>query len=341
MTLRHEHPGVFPRDISFTPAAYDTFRRGSGCDDPVAYFRLECRGVGYERTSSQAEFGHYYDDGELPPGVGFDDYGVARVPGGYYHFTHIHHPAKRFSSVAQYDSYPWPTYRYGDDAADRVAEIQEQGYAVTSFAGHIWEVAWGVRGMDNLMLDFIERPDMAQAVLEPITANVEACAAEAARIGCDVVMFGDDVGMQDRLMMSPGMWRDWLFPCLKRAVSAARAVRPDVHCWYHSDGDIRQIIPDLIEAGIDVLNPIQPECMSPKALRAEYGKQLAFWGCVGTQTTFPFGTPAEMRRTVRDLVETVGQSGGLVVAPTHVLEPEVPWENMLAFLEALEEDRGD
>jgi uroporphyrinogen decarboxylase len=105
---------------------------------------------------------------------------------------------------------------------------------------------------------------------------------------------------------------------------------------FHSDGKIDEIIPDLIEIGVDVLNPLQPEVMDPAAIKREFGRDLAFWGGVGTQTTMPFGSPAEVRETVRTLIQTVGTGGGFLIAPTHVVEPEVPWENILAFMQSVE-----
>ena len=106
---------------------------------------------------------------------------------------------------------------------------------------------------------------------------------------------------------------------------------------YHSDGVIYDIIPELIEIGVDVLNPVQPECVDPVLLKQQYGNKLSFWGTVGTQTTMPFGSPQDVRDTVRHMIETVGDGGGFLIAPTHLLEPEVPWENIEAFVQAVRE----
>jgi uroporphyrinogen decarboxylase len=121
---------------------------------------------------------------------------------------------------------------------------------------------------------------------------------------------------------------------MARIIAAARGIKPDLHIFYHSDGDCRAIIPELIEIGVTVLNPVQPECMDPVQLKADYGNKLAFWGTIGTQTTMPFGTPDEIRALVRERIETVGKGGGLLLSPTHTLEPDVPWENVLAFVRA-------
>ena len=92
-------------------------------------------------------------------------------------------------------------------------------------------------------------------------------------------------------------------------IQSARDVNPSIHVFYHSDGTIEEVIPDLIEIGVNVLNPVQPECMDPVKLKRQYGKNLAFWGTVGTQTTFPFGTPEEVKRVVKERIETVGNGG--------------------------------
>ena len=92
----------------------------------------------------------------------------------------------------------------------------------------------------------------------------------------------------------------------------------------------------MIEIGVDILNPVQPECMDPMALKREYGDRLAFWGAIGTQSTMPFGTTSEVKAVVRERIKTVGEGGGFLIAPTHKLEPDVPWENVLAFFEAVE-----
>jgi len=142
---------------------------------------------------------------------------------------------------------------------------------------------------------------------------------------------------QNKMLMSPATWRRWLKPRLAQVVEAAKSVKPEIHIFYHSDGDCRAIIPDLIEIGVTVLNPVQPECMDPVQLKAEFGDRLAFWGTVGTQTTMPFETPEQVRAVVKERIETVGKGGGLLIAPTHILEPDVPWQNVLAFVEAVEE----
>jgi uroporphyrinogen decarboxylase len=155
--------------------------------------------------------------------------------------------------------------------------------------------------------------------------------------GLDILRLGDDVGMQHAMMMSPAMWAKWLKPRLAKVIEAAKTANPSIIVSYHSDGMIMPVIEGLIEAGVDVLNPVQPECIDPAEVKAMFGDRLAFSGTIGTQTTMPFGTPDDVRRDVKDRIETVGKGGGLFIGPSHTMEPEVPWANVVAFVEAVEE----
>jgi uroporphyrinogen decarboxylase len=117
-------------------------------------------------------------------------------------------------------------------------------------------------------------------------------------------------------------------------VKAAKTANPDIIVSYHSCGYVEPFIPDLIEVGVDVLNPVQPECMSFEKIHAEYGDVLSFWGTIGTQTTMPFGSPDDVRKEVIKNLKIAGAKGGLLCTPTHLLEPEVPWENIEAYIDA-------
>jgi uroporphyrinogen decarboxylase len=197
----------------------------------------------------------------------------------------------------------------------------------------IFEIAWYVRSMEELFIDQIERPELAAYLLDRITERKEFMAGRFAEAGVDIIRFGDDIATQRGPMMSLAMWREWYKPRLARVVQAAKTANPSVLAMYHSDGQYEPFMDDLIEIGVDVLNPIQPECLDPAALKLKYGDRASFWGTIGTQTTMPFGTVAEVREIVRQRIDTVGRGGGLVIAPTHVLEPEVPVDNLLALAE--------
>jgi uroporphyrinogen decarboxylase len=133
------------------------------------------------------------------------------------------------------------------------------------------------------------------------------------------------------------MWRTVFKPRLREVIEAARKARPEIFVFYHSDGNVWDAIPELIEVGVDVLNPVQPECMDPAKVKMEFGKDLSFFGSVSIQETLPKGSPKDVRREVKLRMETIGKGGGLLIAPAHVLQPDTPWENIVAFFDAVEE----
>jgi uroporphyrinogen decarboxylase len=246
-----------------------------------------------------------------------------------------------FESVEQVRDYPWPDwlepYRWQNVPA-RVAGLKARDLVVCAFMEMtLFEVAWYLRGMDRFMEELIGEEDIATALLDKLTEIRVGMARRYAECGADVLMLGDDVATQVDMMISPALWRATLKPRLAEVIRAAKAVNPGILIFYHGDGNMERIIPELIEIGVEILNPVQPECMDPRRLKELYGDQLAFWGCIGTQTTMPFSTAAEIHQTVRRLIEEVGKGGGLLLAPTHTLEPDVPWANVEAFIDAVKQ----
>jgi uroporphyrinogen decarboxylase len=175
---------------------------------------------------------------------------------------------------------------------------------------------------------------MAHFLLDRLEGLAQRNATALALAGVDVLALDDDVGMPGTMMISPATWREFLRPRLARIIQAARAAKPDIRVVYHSDGHIEPILDDLVEIGIAGINPLQPEHMDAVRIRRRFGARLALWGTVGRQTTFAFGRPHEIREEVRLRIETLGRAG-LVLCPAYDIdEPDVPWANVAAFLEA-------
>jgi len=338
--MRREVPDRVPVGLSFTPPMMEMFWEQTGAEDPAEYWNFDARGVGFHGLSVQVDYGSYYPEG-LPDGTTLDEWGVARRPGSTYHFTKMIHPLRHAKTVGEIVDYPLPDYARAEcwqHIEGQVAAFHARDLAVLgALEMTIFEASWYIRGMENLLSDMILQPELAEPLLDRITELRVFQAQTYARADVDILDLGDDVGMQRGMLMSPKMWRRWLKPRLAHVIEAARTVKPDILVWYHSDGDCRAVIPELIEVGVDILNPVQPECMDPAGIKAQYGDRLSFSGTIGTQTTMPHSTPAEVKAVVKERVATVGEGGGLFLAPTHVLEPDVPWENVIAFIEAAEE----
>jgi len=149
-----------------------------------------------------------------------------------------------------------------------------------------------------------------------------------------------DIAMQDRLMMAPDTWRRFDRPRLNAMIEVVRAAVPDVRIGMHSDGKVTDIVPDLIAAGIEILNPIQPECMDPLDVKRQWGDRLVLHGCVSIQRTIPFGSPADVKREIHELIDGCGRDGGLIIGPSNVLMKEFPLDNIIAMYEAVTEHAG-
>lgn len=337
--MRREKPDRVPKQWSFTPAVQEQFERQTGATKPAEYFGFENRGVGFRAPAELPDFSCWYPDG-IPADAIISEYGTGQVPGDYYHFHSKIYPLEHAETVEELEQYPWPDFtpeHRHEHLEQAVADLHAEEWFVSGSVGHIWETAWQMPRMEKLMEKMVLDPPYAAQIFDRITEDRAFMAKRYGQSGCDNIHCGDDIGMQDRLMMSPKMWREWLKPRWRKVIKAAKDENPDILAWYHSDGDIRPVIEDLIEIGFDILNPVQPECMDPAELKREYGDRLAFWGCIGTQTTMPFGGPDDVREAVKWTIENVGYDGGLLIAPTHVLEPDVPWENIEALHEAVQD----
>ena len=338
--LSRRVPDRVPKTMSLCPSQMARFRQETGRADPHAYFGMEVRTVDPLPAHNPADFGRYL--GEVPSGARIDDWGIAWIRGDF-HFERMIHPLREASSVQAALTYPYPNLVAEERFvayADRIEQVHAQGFAVIAncmaVGGTVFWPAYKLRGMEEILVDLVVNPDFAAALLDIVTDMMAGLAHKLASYDIDVLWMADDFGTQRALMMRPKVWRAWFKERLRTVIAAAKAIRPDLLVAFHSDGKIDEIIPDLIEIGVDVLNPLQPEVMDPAAIKRAFGRDLAFWGGLGTQTTLPFGSPAEVRQTVRGLIATVGAEGGFLIAPTHVVEPEVPWENIIAFVEAVD-----
>ena len=331
--LKRQLPCEVPYGFSLCKSLEDTFFEKTGCRDYMEYFDMPYRYIDIHPSQNPIDFSKYHKD--LPDHAHIDEWGVAHEPGSVAHFEKMISPMRNFETPEEVRNFPLPDvledYRW-EGIEKEVAAIKNKGLAAVYFAIQVFEPAWYLRGMDNLLMDMAVDEDMAKACLDRMTEVKAKMCERIARAGYDVIIYGDDVGTQHGMMMHPDLWRKWLKPTMETVIKAAKDINPDLIAVYHSDGIIYDIIPDLIEIGVDVLNPIQPECMDPVKIKELYGDRLSFWGTIGTQSTMPFGTPEEVEKTVRHMIETVGNGGGFLVAPTHLLEPEVSWENIEAFV---------
>ncbi len=201
----------------------------------------------------------------------------------------------------------------------------------------LFERAWTLRGMENLLMDFHDHPAFVRELLDAIADYNIAQVREAVRYDIDAVYFGDDWGQQRGLLMGPVIWRAFIRPVLAKMYGAVRDAGKFV--MIHSCGDVDELFDDLVAIGISCFNPFQPEVMDVFSLLPRYRGRLAFHGGLSTQRTLPHGTTADVRAAVRRLI-ALGREGGYILAPAHAVEGDVPLENMLALIEEAADQEG-
>jgi uroporphyrinogen decarboxylase len=226
--------------------------------------------------------------------------------------------------------------RFFDDIPQKLADDGDR-FRVFSIGFSLYERAWTLRGMENLMMDFIEHPDFVHELLDTIADYNIAQVKKALEYDIDAVYFGDDWGQQHGLQMGPRLWKKFIFPVLKRMYGVVREAGKFV--FIHSCGDVDELFPDLVSIGLNCFNPFQPEVMDVFALLEQYRGRLSFHGGLSTQRTLPFGSVEEVKGETRRLLD-VGRKGNYIFAPAHAVEGDVPLENILAFIEMVQSQPG-
>ena len=239
-------------------------------------------------------------------------------------------------TLARYE-FPDPLdRRFFEEIPERIDRFPDR-FRVFQIGFSLYERAWTLRGLENLLIDFYDHKAFVHELLAAIADYNIAQIGEALKYDIDAVYFGDDWGQQRGLQMGPGLWREFIYPVLGRMYAAVRDAGKFV--MIHSCGDVDELFDDLIAIGLDCFNPFQPEVMDVYRLLPQYRGRLAFHGGLSTQRTLPFGTPDDVRAETRRLLD-LGRAGGYIFAPAHDVEGDVPLENMLAMIEVVQGQAG-
>ncbi len=232
------------------------------------------------------------------------------------------------------DRYAWPDPKQPDLLNSAQSTIESKGeeyFIVPNIGFSLFERAWTLRGLEQFMMDMALDEQWAEELLDRITEITLALIDRYLTLGVHGGYFGDDYGAQKGLMFSPKMWRTLIKPRLARLFAPFRDRGMPV--IMHSDGQIQQILPDLVEIGLTVLNPVQPEVLDHAWLRETFGEKIAYYGGISTQSTLPYGSPEDVHKAVQQTIETLAPDGtGLLLAPSHRMMSDIPMSNVSALI---------
>jgi len=302
-------------------------------------FRVDTRGV--PRPNAPATWrNQVQEDGTIR-----DEFGVIwKQPSGCDHYEFFHGPFEGHPTLSDLQTFPWPddpdNPRRVAGARDRARHLYEDTeYAViAAIPGGF--VTWSqfMRGFEGWFIDLAADPKFAMALMDRVLDFLLALAdtlLEEVGPYVQIVTFGDDLAIQDGLMMSMRMFRELIKPRLRRVFDFIRS-KCDARIWFHTDGAVAPLIPDLIDLGVDILNPIQVTAKGmddTRYLKREFGDDLVFWGGIDTQRLLPFGSPEEVRADVRRRIRDLATGGGYVLSSVHNVQGDVSPENVVAMFD--------
>ena len=337
--LAHQSPARVPFSWGFGPT-----------EEMAAVLTAYCRtlGVDWARLRVAVEdirrVDPRYLGPALPPDV--DIWGIRRKLTAYGagHYDEISvYPLAGIDDPDAMADYPWPDpncYAYATLREEMRNANPARGWAIKITAGNPFETYCWMTGLEDACVNLLIAPALVAAALDHITdffATRLARALEVAGDLIDIVFMADDLGGQQGLLCSRAVYREIIQPCHRRLIETTRQLAPHVRVMFHSDGAVFEIIPDLLDAGIDVLEAVQTDAalMDPAALKTTYGERLSFHGAISVQQLLPLGTPETVATTCRELVRILGAHGGYIAAPAHAIQVGTPPENVLAMLRAV------
>lgn len=340
--VRHQKSDRLPIDFTATPESMAALKTHLKLEDDEAVLRrvgCDIRRVAGRFVGPAGMMG--------APGVtasGRDFWGVVWKPvqnefGTYNEISY--YPLAEAKTVRDIENYSWPSldwFDYSNLSAEIDRLNRADRRAIMFFAGGAFETPWYMRGLEQFLLDLVEAPEIAECISSHVSGFYKQRALRAIEASggkLDIIGSGGDIGTQRGLMLAPDLWRQHIKPYSTRLIRAFKEL--GLITFYHSCGSLVPVINDLIEMGLDILDPLQPnaEGMEADSLRKQFGGRLTFHGGIDEQEILPHGSPAEVCRETRRVMEILGADGAYIVCPAHALQPDTPPENIMALYDTV------
>ena len=349
IAMEHKEPDRVPYHVMFVPEVERLLLKKYERElkDIDAKFQSKFCGI----SSLDIFFGH--DMLLLPYGIstGYyrnvdsdtycDEWGIKwkKIPyktiNGEGHYTEIiDFPLSDDNEIDSYKP-PCPDHEDMNYAEEIIKNYGNDYYICGVIDCSIFEAFKYLRGLTQSLIDLIQNKDIAHKIMDMSVEYHLELGFNLIDRGVDMLWLADDLGGEFSLLMSPDTFREMIKPKMNYMINNLRKRKKDIKIAFHSDGYIEPIIEDLIEVGVDVLNPIQPESMNPADVKKRYGKRLSLWGTISTQRNLPFGSIEDIENEVKERIKTCGSEGGFIIAPTHNIQLDTPLENISTFYNAV------
>jgi len=334
--IHHEQPDVVPWSLGFTDAARQKVARYYG-EPRLAEAETFDDWVGnHLRAVGPTGGGQFHGlEEEVSPGLWRDGWGVVWNTRGLFGEGEWGRPMNAVLPEPCLTGFRFPDPPTEDAYAHfEQFSAEHSDTFILANEAHLFETAWALRGIEDFLMDLILHPGFVDDLLDGITDYFLAVIDEAVKYDVDAFAFGDDLGSQaSGLLMGPKLWRRFFKPRMARMFARVKEAGKAV--YLHSDGHVDAIFPDLIEIGMDIYNPFQPEIRDVYEVKRIYGDRLCFHGGVGIQDLLPHAGPDEVRREVQRLIGKIGSGGGYIVGPSHAVMADAPVENLVALIETV------
>jgi uroporphyrinogen decarboxylase len=252
----------------------------------------------------------------------------------------VEHPLAHVKSPRDIEAYPFPDPladgRF-DDAALAIAKYQGQYFVWGDAEVSVFALARNLVGMQKLLIDMALGEPYVESLFDKCQAFTLAVAKRLVSLGVDGILAGDDYGAQNGMLISPAMWRQYFKERHRAFYAELKSLNPDLIIAHHCDGAVAPILAEWVEVGLDVFNPVQPNVPghAPEDLKNRFGDRLSFWGAIDQQQLLPFATPEEIDAKIERIIGILGQGGGYMASPAHIIQPDTPMENVEAFIRAV------
>ena len=249
-------------------------------------------------------------------------------------------PFAGVTSVDEINRFPFPDPQADgrfEDASATIAKYKDEYFIIGDVELTMFEMAWHMVGLEKFMIDMASGEAYIPVLLDKCKEFSIGAGKKLIELGVDGIWTGDDFGAQNGMMISPRMWRSIFKPRFAEVFSEFKSVNPDVLIMYHCDGAIAPILDDLVEIGLEVFNPVQPNVPGhdPEVLKSRFGDKLSFWGAIDQQHLLPMGTQEEIEKDVSEKIRILGAGGGYLCSPAHIVQSDTSLENMEFFIQAV------